>query len=263
MSMSLDAFRVSARTHMRNPAQLYWIRYYGDYKSRVDTKARDAALASAMHSYESITRSGGTTGAVIAQAGNFAEGSVDAVGANYFDVLDPRLIAGRTFVPSDAGLANAPIVITDGLAAQLFPNGEPPVGVRITVDKTEHVIVGVVTQQSNFPHGRTMAWTVAAPVGGSERYYVRLIRLRRGATRADAERELGVIATRFAAASGENPRDVAFRFDAAADDGKHHPRRWRARLGLTPRLLGWAAIGRVHSTAVVLADHATTDCAGP
>ena len=52
----LDAM-THPRLDMRNPDRLYWIRFFGDYKLRVDHKSRDAALASGMHSYEAITRS--------------------------------------------------------------------------------------------------------------------------------------------------------------------------------------------------------------
>ena len=202
---------------VRDPTRLFWIQYYGDPKSRVDNNQRDAALATGMHTYDAITRGGGGTPyALIERGQNFAEGSVAAVGPNYFDVVGPRVIAGRTFAPGDVESAQRPIVITDVLAEILFPTGEPPVGGRIEIDRETHLVVGVVSQHSNFPHYREMAWTIAPPApprGG----YSRLIRLRAGATQADAERELQVIAARFAAISGESPRDVAFRFHAAAD----------------------------------------------
>src|SRR5471032_1240681 len=51
----LDAF-MHPRLDMRAPERLYWVRFYGDYKGHVDMRARDAALAQGMHSYDAITR---------------------------------------------------------------------------------------------------------------------------------------------------------------------------------------------------------------
>ena len=113
-----------------------------------------------MRSYSAITRTAGTTLDVLLEHGqNFVEGTVAAVAPNYFDVLGPRVIAGRTFLPSDA--PGEPIVLSDAAALELFPRGEPAVGAVVTIDHTPHTVIGVVSHQSNFPHEHTMAWTAA------------------------------------------------------------------------------------------------------
>src|SRR4030095_10802599 len=48
---------IRPNVEMRDPGNLYFIRFYGDYKWRVDNRARDVALATGMHAYESIARS--------------------------------------------------------------------------------------------------------------------------------------------------------------------------------------------------------------
>jgi predicted permease len=215
----LDAM-MHPRLDLRDPGQLYSITFFGDKKFRVDNNARDAAVASGMRSYQAITwfGAGGFQGAAIERGQNFAEAAVDAVAPNFFDVVGPRIISGRTFAASDAQSPEAPIVITDGLATELFPKGEPPVGARIMVEREAHLVIGVVSQRSNFPNNRTMAWTIAPPPKPRDAYS-RIIRLRRGATVADAARELDLVAVRIATAAGESPRDVAFRFRAVADSG--------------------------------------------
>ncbi|HEY4218743.1 MAG TPA: ABC transporter permease [Gemmatimonadaceae bacterium] len=212
----LDAM-THPRLDLRKPEQLYRIAFFGDYKGRVDDRQRDAALASGMHSYSAIAReSGGTADALLEHGLNVSEGAVQGVGENYFDVIGPRIIAGRTFVPSDAQLTNSPVVLGEETAAQLFPNGESPIGGTVDIEQVPHVVIGVVSAESDFPHLMTRGWEITAyPV--TKGMYGRLIRLRDGATRQQAEQELSVIAARIVAVSGENLRDVAFRMSQAAD----------------------------------------------
>jgi putative ABC transport system permease protein len=213
----LDAM-MHPRLDVRQPGQLYWITFYGDFKYRVDSHARDAALASGMHSYSAITRVSSNTGrfTLIEHGQNIAEGSVAGVATNYFDVVGPRVIAGRTFSPSDAEGASSPIVLGEATAEGLFPNGASPIGATITVDRVPHTVIGVVSAESDFPRSQTHAWTID-PYPMGPRFYTRLIRLRPGASPQQAAAELSVIAARIAAISGENPKDVAFRFAQAAD----------------------------------------------
>src|SRR5205823_4749591 len=80
----LDAL-IKPRIDVRDPAQLYWIRFYGDYKSYVDNRARDVSLASGMHGYESITRAElSFRGQSFEHGQNIAEGIIQGVAANYF-----------------------------------------------------------------------------------------------------------------------------------------------------------------------------------
>src|SRR5665213_3213128 len=80
------------RLDMRKPEQLYWVRFYGDYRFLVSTQARDSALATGMHSYSAITRVGvGSSGTLIEHGENIVEGAVEGVAANYFDVVGPRV----------------------------------------------------------------------------------------------------------------------------------------------------------------------------
>jgi putative ABC transport system permease protein len=211
----LDAL-AHPRLDMRSPAQLYWVKFFGDYHGRVPNRERDAALTAGMHSYEAITRGGGGYGgsSVIEYGQNNREGSIDFVGESYFDVLGPRVLAGRTFIPADSEASVSPAVISEDLATRLFPGGASPVGATILVARMAHVVIGVVSSASNFPHERTSAWMIS-PYDRAP--FIRLIRLRDGVTRADAERELSVVSNRIAAQAGDSPKDDAFRFEAAAD----------------------------------------------
>jgi putative ABC transport system permease protein len=212
----LDAM-LRPRIDVRDPARLYWIRFYGDYKWQVDNPTRDATLAAGTHTYESVTRA---ELAVFAQQiqhdGRFSEGVVQGVAWNYFDVLGARPLAGRSFVQFDEASEAPAIVIDETLAAELFPDGAAPVGATITLNHEPRTVVGVVSDYTRLPGETAVAWQVARPKlrGG---LYQRLIRLRPGATRADAERELQTVSARIAMAAGENPKDDVLRFHQAAD----------------------------------------------
>ncbi|MEO6878175.1 MAG: ABC transporter permease, partial [Gemmatimonadaceae bacterium] len=214
----LDAM-IHPRLDIRAPDQLYWIRFYGDFKYTVDNRARDAALASGMHGYSAITSTGNGIGSgpltLIEHGANVVQGSIDGVGANYFDVIGPRIIAGRTFVPADAEPGNSPLVLGEVAAEKLFPKVQSAIGASINVDGVPHVVVGVVSAESDFPHSKSLGWSVAPY--RTRGTYTRLIRLRDGVTPQAVDAELQVIAARIAAISGESTRDVAFRFSKAAD----------------------------------------------
>jgi len=211
----LDAL-LHPRMDMSRPESLYWVRFYGDYKFHVDNRQRDTALATGMRSYEAITRYQPNFRSQLLEHGqNLTEGPTTGVAPNYFEMLGVRPIAGRTFVPSDETSEARPIVIGERFVGPLFPNGESPIGATILIDREPHTVIGVVSDASNFPNNYTAVWQLA-PLQ-ARGMYIRLIRLRRGASRADAERELAIIANRIAAQSGEAPRDVAFRFHQAAD----------------------------------------------
>lgn len=213
----LDAL-THPRLDMRSPERLYWIRYFGDYKHTVDNAGRDSALATGMRTYESVTRTGlviAARGTMIERGQNFHEGVVAGVGPNYFDVVGPRVLAGRTFIASDAESPSGPVVLSEATASHLFTNGESAIGARVDIDHKPHTVVGVVSEASNFPRQHVAAWMVTPMerVGA----YIRLIRLRDGMSAKDAARDLEVVANRIALAAREDPRNVAFRFTAAAD----------------------------------------------
>ncbi|MGH7615965.1 MAG: ABC transporter permease [Gemmatimonadaceae bacterium] len=211
----LDAL-LHPRMDMAQPENLWWIRYYGDYKFHVDNRQRDEALATGMHSYEAITRfEPGFRPQLLEHGQNLTEGSVAGVALNTFGMLGVHPIAGRTFGPADEGADVKPIVINQRLATSLFPNGESPLGATVMVDRDPYTVIGVLSDAADFPTYRTAAWRLVP--FNSRAMYVRLIRLRNGATRADAERELSLLSERFAAEAGESPRDVAFRLHQAAD----------------------------------------------
>src|SRR4029078_8665913 len=85
----------------------------------------------------------------------------------------------------------------------------------LIINREPRVVVGVISEAARLPNTGNSAWEIAP--FGNRAMYIRIIRLRGGVSRADAERELSVVSARIAAEAGESPRDVAFRFHQASD----------------------------------------------
>lgn len=80
---------------------------------------------------------GGTSGGVDVEGRKASESPVSVekrvVGANYFDMLHARVVAGRSLSASDVLGTPPVVVINETLAKMLFPN-ENPVGKRVSFD---------------------------------------------------------------------------------------------------------------------------------
>ena len=211
---------VRPRLAMAHPERLFSVRYYGDYHGAVDNGQRDAALASGMRTYDAFTRIEGSPfgggDALIERRGaaNVAEGYVAGVATNYFEVLGVRALAGRTFTAADEQAGTSPIVINEDVAQRLFPGGASPIGARLDINGKPAEVIGVVSRLSDLPTSQTAAWAVAPRM--LRGMYMRIIRLRPDATRAQAEQELSLVSNRISAMAGEDPNANAFRFHAAA-----------------------------------------------
>jgi predicted permease len=85
------------------------------------------------------------------EPGKLPEVSFEAVSSGYFDTLGLRLIAGRTFEPTDV-LGNTEVVIVNDTMARRFWPNESPLGKRIrrTANRPWTEVIGVVSDVS-FP----------------------------------------------------------------------------------------------------------------
>jgi putative ABC transport system permease protein len=207
----LDAL-IHPHVDMRAPENLYTVQYFGDYHFRVDDAQRDVALRSGLHSYEAITRVGASPSGGLLQHGSaMHDGGVAGVAANYFDVLGVRPMLGRTFAPPDEAEATHAVVLSQRVVPELFPRGGAVLGQTVTIGHDPYTVIGVVSEASDFPRSATAAWVVA-PFDRTASY-VRIIRLRSGATRQAMKNELAVVSGRIARAAGESPKDDGFRDD--------------------------------------------------
>lgn len=215
----LDAL-VHPRTDVRDPAHLFWIRYFGDYRI-IDNAARDRALregAPALERTAYITP--WLTQGLLEHGQNGTERAIAGVGLEFFSLLDARLVAGRTFVAADEHAEVTPIVINEQLAGALFPGEPNVVGERIKFGDTTFAVIGVLSKYTKLPELECDAFILSAPP--ERRAYIRAARLRPDVDRAVVERQLDRVSRRLALAAGIPPRDVAFRLKYFTDSEYHY-----------------------------------------
>ncbi|HVX39384.1 MAG TPA: ABC transporter permease, partial [Gemmatimonadaceae bacterium] len=212
----LDAL-IHPRIDAHAPGQLYTITFYGDYKFHVSNVERDSLVREGMRTYQAITRLEGAFGrGKTVQAGaQIANAVVAGVASNYFDVLGAHAVQGRTFVHADETSGVQPVVISQPIADVLFPHGDSPIGRVVEIDGAPHAVIGVVSRYASLPGYGTGVWIPTQPQ--RDVMYTRVIRIRDGVTRAEAERELQTVADRIVAAGGPGSGPAAFRLHSVVD----------------------------------------------
>jgi putative ABC transport system permease protein len=220
MYAMLDAL-IHPRVDIRDPSSLYRAQFFGDYHRRVGDAQRDSLLRTAP-SIESIAWYDGfsfMTGKSLRVGESVAaEAPVGVISREYFEVMQPRVITGRTFVPGDEFAETKPMVIGDELATRLFKPGANPLGERVFVGDEPYVVIGVLSKYADFPEQHSgfiqfnrspaSGWVLGKPGKGM---FVRVVRARPGVTRDRLQRDLDVVAARIAVAAGESPSNAAFR----------------------------------------------------
>ena len=193
----IDAM-VDPQIEVREPEQIYYLQYYGD-SHRLAPRVLDEALRAGEHTYEGVAgyrRLG--LHITVERGAHEHDASTVLVRPDFFTVVGVRPIAGRVFVSADAGAALA--VISDRLAAELFPDGESPIGRTVDVEGRHRTIVGVVRRDPGFTLVNDDVWIL--PDDARNQLPPTLIRLRHGITRAAAKSELDLIAARLAMSLG-------------------------------------------------------------
>jgi putative ABC transport system permease protein len=211
----LDAL-INPRVDIRRPEDVFSVRLYGDYRNRVSTAQRDSAVRAGLRNIEAVALEDNGFGArsTLEAGNNFVEGGVSHVSYGYFDLIGPRVIAGRTFIAADVDASPQPIVLGEAAAAVLFPGGAAAVGSTVRFSDTAFTVIGVVSRYSDFPDRRSEGWVIAE--SDQSRMFSRMIRLRPGSSAQAAQRDLDVVAQRIALASETDPKGVAFRFSRPA-----------------------------------------------
>jgi putative ABC transport system permease protein len=232
MYAMLDAL-IHPRVDIRDPGNLYRATFYGDYEHHVGDAQRDSLLLAGAPSIESVgwfdTPSFRLAKMIRSDDEHLAEAPVGVISREYFEVMDPRVIAGRVFVAGDENAETKPIVLGEELASRMFAPGTNPLGRRIYVKDEPYVVIGVLSRYADFPQQHTgfveynrvpsSGWVLGEPRTGG--MFTRVLRVRPGVDRRQLERELDVVAARIATAAGENPRDDAFRLGGTTQEQVH------------------------------------------
>jgi len=143
----IDAM-VAPQLDVRQPEQVFFIKLYAD-GHRLTPRALDDAFHAGLHGYEGVTGFRRLGDHVAVEHGSHVhDASAVVVRPDFFAVVGIRPMAGRVLGPADEGSPVA--IISDRLAAQLFPTGESALGEAIDVDGRRQTIVGVVRWDPRF-----------------------------------------------------------------------------------------------------------------
>lgn len=124
------------------------------------------------------------------------EGAVAAVPPNFFRVIGVRPRLGRTFADDEASRGNS-VIVSDDIWRKFFQDRGSIGQARLTVDDQVYAIVGVMPAGMHEPATlSTGVWLPLAPADTGSAWFPE-VRLRAGATRAAAEAQLAVLATRL------------------------------------------------------------------
>ncbi|MCA1593446.1 MAG: ABC transporter permease, partial [Acidobacteria bacterium] len=124
------------------------------------------------------------------------------VGTNFFDLLGVRATKGRTFSAEEGESGKDQVaVVRQSLWQRRFNSDPELVGKTLALDSKRYTVVGIVSQDFNFPNNNTELWTPLAfdpkEKGERDSHYLQVIGLLKpGVTREQAQSDLDAISLR-------------------------------------------------------------------
>lgn len=210
----LDAL-IHPRVDIREPERVYKMRFFGDYKRHVAAPVRDSLIRGGAPSIEAIAWNDPIAEArrsALSVGSTFVETSVGAVSIDYMPLMGPRLVTGRWFVPGDETAVPRPIILHEQMAKQLFGPGTQALGSLVARGDTSFVVIGVLSRYAEFPNSVARAWTL---LDAAHRPMIAgtswIVRVHRGITRQQLDKDLLNVTARISALSGDAPVNDAFR----------------------------------------------------
>jgi predicted permease len=200
----LDAM-VRPHVDIREPERFYRLQLFRDWRRPLDARRLESILAAGGQTFDGLSTYQPVFGGTVIEHGDrFAVRLGARVGTNLFSLYGVRPLRGRIFADGDEALGAPPVIITSQLAHELSPHAELPIGARLTVDGTPRQVVGIIERAAFDANGQRS--DVFFPV----RPAFDIVRLRPGATIAQANSEFTQLAGRIAAATGDDPSIVGF-----------------------------------------------------
>jgi len=198
----LDAM-ISPNLSIREPERIYTIEYFGDYRRIVPEQEK----LEGMRQLKSFAMLGVQStfffGAHAATSGSRSrDARVATVSPNYFDLLGVRASAGRLLTGRDVGAAPRPVVISERLWRQLFPDRQAFDTATFELDNDAYAVVGLLPDEADFPGRNTDVWQIWSAAESRRFGPIRLFnigRLRDGVTIEEARGELNALAQRWSA----------------------------------------------------------------
>ena len=222
----LDAM-INPNVGAGHPEQLYSLRYWGIYGRRLGPSAPDLALAAGGKTYSDFTGEWAyfNGGRELERGDLVRRVDIRTIRPNFFGLLQVSPLEGTLTPPPDPVQSSATIVISDRLRAELFREGESPVGQSLTIGGTSLRVIGVVRYYGAASALDAEVWAFAGP---GRTIASNLIRLRPGVAAAAAERELNLLAARIALAEHQDVKEA--RFDLKSIKGQFEVQRFHYAL---------------------------------
>jgi putative ABC transport system permease protein len=234
----LDAL-IDPKVAIREPKRLFTLSYFGDYRRRVLDQDKFEAMRT-LRFAEGMTRSVPNYGMsnVVERGSRTRDARVKKVAPNYFALLGNQPSAGRLLSEADVYVEPRPVVMSERLWKQLFPERETFDTATVLLDGQPRSVIGLLPYEADFPGAYTDIWQL--PPANAPNFSITLfniVRLRPGVTLEQAQAELDVVAQRLAILGGESPRDVAFRMRPAMGEPFRFMRFHFALIGVLAMLL--------------------------
>ncbi|MEX2179033.1 MAG: FtsX-like permease family protein [Gemmatimonadaceae bacterium] len=229
---------IDPKIAMREPDRLISFRFYGDYRRLIPIHELNAAVVGTTFHDGMIGSRGSYDDRIVEHGNRLREARVLSVTPTYFAVLGVRASAGRLLSARDLDQEVRPVVLSERLWRQLFPELDEFEPSSIFAGGEARVVVGLLPYEADFPQRYTDVWQLATRDELPE-LALSIARLKPGVSLAEARVELNTLKLRFAQRTGEFGRSVGFN---ARDLSRPPFRPWRFH---------WALIGSVVAVLLI------------
>src|SRR5712691_5493233 len=146
----LDAL-INPKVAMRDPQRLYSLAYFGDYRGRLLDQDKLEAMRT-LHFAQAMAGVGWYFGNNVVERGTrVRDARVVNITPNYFALLGNHPSAGRLLSEADINVEPRPVVVSERLWKQLFPERESFDTAPILLGGEPRSIVGLLAYEADFP----------------------------------------------------------------------------------------------------------------
>lgn len=206
----LDAM-IRPHINARNPENIWWVRFYANDMRKLDYANVERALQAGAKGFDGVTGTdfipGKFTGTLVENGSHYKRVGVTIVRPNYFSFLGSQPQQGRLFAPFDSVSGTTNAIISERLAAKLFPD-ESPIGRMLTVEGNGYTVIGVIEGRSVFGPLNGDIWILRPPT--QRPTPITLMRITEGVEERVLRTTLGTIAAQVALESGEPVGSMGF-----------------------------------------------------
>ena len=187
---------INPRIDVPHPEQLVSVGYFGDFRQQISMKDKNDALLNASFHQGVVGTRGSMNDRIVERGPRLREVLTLSITPNYFAVVGARPAAGRLINEADLGAGERPIVMTERLWKQLFPEADEFTPTKVIVGGAGRQIVGLLSHTaSSFPRGADI-WQLLLPEELANQPWT-LARMKPGLTIDQAGAEMNGVSQRF------------------------------------------------------------------